>query len=122
MAKNRDNFSESVKRLLKDRVAHRCSNPSCRVPTTGPRGKDYTNSIGIAAHICAASKGGPRYDERMSVDQRKSIENAIWLCANCSIKIDKDVDKYPIELLHDWKTQAEKISEEEMGQKLADKN
>lgn len=122
MAKNRDNFSESVKRLLKDRVAHRCSNPSCRVPTISPRGKDNTNSIGIAAHICAASKGGPRYDEGMSVEQRKSIENAIWLCANCSIKIDKDVGKYPVELLHDWKTQAEKISEEEMGQKLPDKN
>lgn len=52
----RDNFSKAIIETLKARVAHRCSNPDCRVPTSAPSSNDKVNSIGIAAHICAASQ------------------------------------------------------------------
>src|SRR3954468_4278631 len=36
----RDNFPLKVQRTLAARVAHRCSDPGCRAPTTGPQTKD----------------------------------------------------------------------------------
>ncbi|MDD4950899.1 MAG: hypothetical protein PHC76_14855, partial [Sulfuricurvum sp.] len=123
MKKNRDDFKKSTIDILRTRVAHRCSNPECRVITVGPsQDIQKTNSIGEAAHICAAAPSGPRYDATMTTEQRKSFENAIWLCSNCSDKIDKDPDSYPVDLLHEWKRKAEQLASEEIGLKLPDKH
>ncbi len=119
----RDNFTKGVIEKLRTRVAHRCSNPECRVPTIGPATKsDKATSIGIAAHITAASVGGPRYDISLTEKSRKSMENGIWLCSNCSIAIDKDVNRYPVELLKKWKIDAETLAMQEMGKRLPGKN
>lgn len=119
---NRDNFSLSTIRMMRDRVAGRCSNPNCRVSTLAPSGKEKLNNTGIAAHIHAAATGGPRYDSGMSKEERKSLHNGIWLCSNCSIKIDRDEEAYPPNLLHSWKELAEKNALNELGQRLPDKN
>jgi len=122
---NRDDFSASVKDKLNKRVGLRCSNPDCRVPTSAPSDEsdEGINSIGIAAHICAAAggKGARRYDSNMTPAQRKSINNGIWLCANCSIIIDKDETTYTVELLKQWKKQAEETAKLEQGTKLPKK-
>lgn len=115
---SRDNFTKAVTDKLKSRVAHRCSNPLCRVPTSAPSRSGGVNNIGIAAHICAASAGGPRYDSSMSTTERKSIDNAIWLCSNCSIDIDRDQTRYPVDLLKNWKEKAECKARSELGKKL----
>jgi len=123
MAKsNRDNFTLGVIRKIRERVGLRCSNPDCRVSTAAASGDEDVNNIGIAAHIYAASKGGPRYDGSMSRDDRRSMKNAIWLCSNCSIKIDRDTDKYTDKVLHEWKAESEKLTLEEQGQKLPAKD
>lgn len=89
-------------------MAYKCSNPQCRVPTIGPKdGTNGTVSIGEAAHICAASPGGKRYDNSMSPEQRSSYENGIWLCRNCAAMIDRDEDYYTVDMLHMWKQLAE---------------
>ena len=118
---NRHNFSQDVIRKLRERVAHRCSNPDCRVPTVGP-GDDESgvSSIGVAAHITAAAPGGPRYDSSCDMQTRKSIRNGIWLCANCSIRIDREVQSHPIELLKNWKVKAESQARAERGKRLAE--
>ncbi len=122
MKNNRDDFKKSTIDILRKRVAYRCSNPDCRVVTVGPTQEKFkSNSIGVAAHICAASAGGPRFDPSMTTEQRKSIENAIWLCSSCSVKIDKDPHTYIVDLLHDWKEKAEQLASEEMGNKLPSK-
>ncbi len=115
----RDNFKESIKAALRDRVAHRCSNPECRVPTAAP-GSGATGVIlgGDAAHITAASPKGPRYDEDLSAKERSSINNAIWLCVVCARKIDHNRDAYPVELLRGWKTLAEAAAAQEFGKPL----
>ena len=116
----RDNFPPKIISKLRDRVAHRCSNPDCRVPTSGPTQDDLekTVNIGKAAHICAAASGGPRYDASMSKEQRKGIKKAIWLCGCCADKIDKDAAAFTVDLLNKWKVAVEKAATEEIGNKL----
>lgn len=108
MSNNRDDFSSSVKDLLANRVGRRCSNPKCRKPTCGAN-DDPTKitNIGVAAHICAAAKGGPRFDPSMTAEERKSPDNGIWLCQNCAKLIDSDTNRYTIDLLNAWKRIAE---------------
>jgi hypothetical protein len=104
----RDEFSAWAKDLLAKRVGQRCSNPSCRQPTSGPQ-DDATKAIniGVAAHIAAASPGGPRYDSEMTPEQRGAPNNGLWLCQNCAKLVDNDSARYPAELLRSWKAEAE---------------
>jgi hypothetical protein len=105
---NRDNFTKITIDILAKRVGYICSNPKCRTHTIGPNEKiDKATSIGIAAHISAASPGGPRYDASLSQDQRVHSDNGIWLCSNCATLIDKDPDRFPVFLLKQWKEGAE---------------
>lgn len=115
MANNRDNFSEKTKLTLAHRVGVKCSNPDCRKPTSGPNeDPNKIINIGVAAHICAASEGGPRYDPTMSKKERKSIENGIWLCQSCSKLIDSDESTYTKEKLLTWKGISETYSKFEL--------
>jgi hypothetical protein len=102
----RDDFSARIKTDLAKRVAHHCS--KCRNTTCGPTlpGSGVIN-VGVAAHITSASPGGPRYDSRITAQQRKSYDNAIWLCQTCAKLIDSDVTRYPEKVLRSWKQSAE---------------
>jgi hypothetical protein len=106
---SRDDFSIKTKELLAKRVGYHCSNPSCYQLTSGPH-KDMTRTVnvGVAAHITAASPGGPRYELALSVKQRKSAENGIWLCQKCAKLVDNDLTRYTDSVLKEWK----QISEE----------
>lgn len=114
----RDDFSSHTKDSLFKRVCGICSNPTCRKPTCGPS-KENNNTavsnIGVAAHICAASAGGPRYDENMTEEERKSFNNGIWLCQNCAHLIDTDVKTYTVDKLKEWKKIAEEIAKQNNG-------
>lgn len=120
MAKKRDDFTAATKELLAKRVCYRCSNPDCGKSTIGPSSEDgKTVNIGVAAHIKAAAFGGPRYDIRMTPEERSAADNGIWLCQSCSKLIDSDKKKYTVGLLHHWKSSAEEQAEMELrGQKL----
>ena len=109
MQNNRDDFTEKTKDRMAKRVGYRCSNPNCRKLTCGAAEEpnDYVN-IGVAAHICAAAPKGKRYDQNMTASQRKSILNGIWLCQTCSKLIDSDEKRYTVELLQQWKYDAER--------------
>lgn len=105
----RDDFNRDVIETLYRQVSGVCSNPDCMVVTTGPvltLAPKKSSNIGVAAHITAAAKGGPRYDSAMSSAERKSAANGIWVCHNCSRKIDNDDASYPVELLDAWKKTA----------------
>lgn len=105
----RDDFSQKTKNILASRVGWKCSNPSCRKLTCGAgEGIKGVINIGVAAHICAASQGGPRFDIHMQSDERKSYNNGIWLCQSCAKLIDSDVTRYTATLLKEWKQDAEK--------------
>ena len=114
----RDDFPPSVKDVLAKRVGFHCCNPDCRKLTSGPH-QEPTKAvnIGVAAHITAAAPGGKRYDPNLSSDERKAIENGIWLCQNCGKLIDSDEEKYSVELLRNWKRNAEQQASVEVETK-----
>ena len=104
----RDDFSKPTVDTLAKRVGVRCSNPSCRKLTTGPRtDSSYIVNIGVGAHISAASPDGPRYNSSLTTEQRQAPENGIWLCQNCAKLVDNDPDRYPVDILRAWKIHAE---------------
>jgi len=108
MGTKRDDFTKKTIDILGKRVAFRCSNPDCGKITIGPNEeKEKTTIIGVAAHITAASPEGPRFNSELSEDERRHIDNGIWLCSNCATLIDKDPDKYSVKLLNSWRQQAE---------------
>ncbi|MCE7886085.1 MAG: hypothetical protein DYH13_01080 [Alphaproteobacteria bacterium PRO2] len=61
--------------------------------------------VGKIAHICAASRGGARYDNNMTDEQRRNIKNLFLVCGIChDIIDDKDnEDEYPADLLRGYK-------------------
>ncbi len=73
----------------------------------------------MAAHITAASPGGPRFDPSLTVEQRSSAENGIWLCQNHGKLVDSDEERFSIALLRDWKTTAEREADTRLGKPLA---
>jgi len=111
----RDDFDAKAKEILARRVGYRCSNPDCGKATSGPQ-EDPAKAlnIGVAAHITAASEGGPRYDPSLSSEERRSVDNGLWLCQNCAKLIDSDVQRYTPELLREWKRQAEQRALDEV--------
>lgn len=116
---SRDEFPARVKRMLAERVAYRCSSPSCRVQTIGPSAEAGRSAHhGEAAHISGASTAGPRGDAAMTPEQRSSIENGIWLCRSCARIIDADRLRFSVALLQEWKAEAERLALEERGRRV----
>ncbi|MFM0758425.1 hypothetical protein [Paraburkholderia strydomiana] len=111
----RDDFTEPVKRKIAERVNFHCS--VCDAPTLGPKTgtTDERFSVGKAAHIKAAAKNGPRYDEHQTPAERKAIENGIWACATCADIIDRDPDAYSVADLLRLKADAEWVAKIRAG-------
>lgn len=108
MAKNgnRDDFSRATRSRLARQARYHCSNPSCRHLTSAPTSDGAKDvDIGVAAHICAAASGtgARRYRANMTIEQRKSHENGIWLCQDCAKAIDSDDPAFSETVLHGWK-------------------
>jgi hypothetical protein len=104
----RDDFSKSTVTELAKVAGYRCCNPECRRPTVGANAaQDGSITIGVAAHICAAAPGGPRYDHTQTREERRAKANGIWLCQNCARLIDTDERKFTVELLREWKHKAQ---------------
>ncbi|WP_147402484.1 hypothetical protein [Aeromonas veronii] len=115
MSSGRDDFTEKTKKILQHRVGSRCSNPDCRCLTSGPNNNpEKATSIGVAAHITAAAENGPRYDEDLTQEERRSIFNGIWLCQNHAKLIDTDPKIYTVNLLQRWKAHSEELSRLEL--------
>lgn len=104
----RDDFTKRTVTEIAKGVAYRCSNPECQRPTLGANAaQDGTIIIGVAAHICAASPGGPRYNAAQTPEARRSKENGLWLCQNCGRLVDADPNQFTVEQLVKWKYDAQ---------------
>ncbi|MDX0414195.1 hypothetical protein CN184_11525 [Sinorhizobium medicae] len=117
---NRDDFSQATRNRLAKQARYHCSNPSCRKLTSAPTSDGVKEvNIGVAAHICAAAPGpgARRYRADMTPEQRKSLENGIWLCQDCAKAIDSADPAFSESFLQDWK----KKHSEDMWRSVIDK-
>ncbi|MEG1725588.1 MAG: hypothetical protein RR313_09360 [Anaerovoracaceae bacterium] len=110
MRTGRDDFTKDTIRTAAGRAGYRCSFPGCPNATIGASMEtpSKTSVTGVAAHICAASENGPRYDTNMTREGRRAVENCIWMCETHARLIDTDINKYTVEVLRQWKKDAEK--------------
>lgn len=110
--RNRDDFSERTKRTVALRANHRCSFPGCDQITSGPSAESTGKKtmIGKAAHIHGASSGpgSRRYLASMSPEERKHIDNAIWLCSTHADMIDQDEVTFTADELRAMKDEHER--------------
>jgi hypothetical protein len=107
----RDDFSQKTIRILAGRAGNMCSNPDCRISTTGAAsGNAGVVTVGVAAHIKAAAPLGPRYDPQQTPLERSHADNGIWLCQIHAKQIDDDDVHFTVEILKGWKKAAEERS------------
>ena len=74
----RDEFRAATIRTLASRAGHRCSNPECLRPTSGPAvAEDKSVNVEEAAHITAAASGpgAKRYDASLTQEERRTASN-----------------------------------------------
>lgn len=90
----------TIKRLY-TKSNNRCAYPGCRAPII----VDQT-LVGEMCHIRARRKG-PRFDPTLSPAQRDAFDNLLLLCRTCHKVVDSAPDKYPPELLVDFKQKHE---------------
>lgn len=112
MSNQRDEFTDATRQTLGERAAWRCGFPGCETPTVGPSDSDDKKSIrlGEAAHITAAASEGPRYDTRLGRDERRSVENGIYMCRHHARLIDADDASYSPQTLRLWKADIERLA------------
>ena len=104
-------FKKDIVESLAYRSAYICNNPDCNSLTVGPTINDLKLKlkIGEAAHIIGEKQESARH-ENIEIRLIESIENGIWLCANCHTMIDKanGID-FPKEKLYKWKKNHENL-------------
>jgi hypothetical protein len=106
----RDDFSAKTVDLIAKRSGYICAYPGCgRMTIAGSDDRKSGLTVtGVAAHITAASRRGPRYDSLMSSEERSSETNGIWACQIHGKFIDDNPSKCTIEELQRWKLQHER--------------
>ncbi len=107
MTDTRDDFGQPTLRLLAQRAGYICAYPGCRQLTIGPSDdrRSGLTMVGVGAHITAASPEGPRYDGSLTVEERTSEENGIWMCQLHGKQIDDNASRHTAEDLKRWKSQ-----------------
>ena len=100
-----DEIPLAIGQHLATEVGLACS--ICECETGGPIHAAYrTERTGVAAHITASLKGGPRYDATLSRMERRSGSNGIWCCATCAVAVEEDDDRYTVAELQELKAKA----------------
>ncbi|MCT6819504.1 MAG: HNH endonuclease [Bombella apis] len=103
--RKRKAVSQAVLIQLSSQSGNECAFEGC---TEKLAPLDAPGTKGEAAHICAASPGGPRYDPEMSDEKRNSCSNLMYLCPNHHTEIDKtNPDKYSADDLFSMKRKHE---------------
>ncbi|MRX65420.1 hypothetical protein [Maribacter luteus] len=97
----RDYKVSDIKRLFA-LSKNQCSKPGCNGHLIA---EDGITVIGKICHIEAANKKGPRFNDDMTNDERRSFNNLILLCDEHHQIIDNKINesKYQKEILQDWK-------------------
>ena len=82
--------------------AGRCEFSGCNKPVWRNNFTLSDGNFGEVAHIIPVSQDGPRGNEE-STNLQIEFSNLMLLCQRCHKEIDDNPDKYPPELLSEWK-------------------
>lgn len=67
--------------------------------------------LGDAIPISGLSPDSPLYDAEKAPEERRSLDNALWLCKMCARRLWKEIEGIPEQVQGDyllsWKEQAE---------------
>ncbi len=99
-------------KLLFALSGNQCAMPGCYVPIYNETGV----GTGEICHICAAKKGGPRYDSNQSETERHAYDNLILLCRNHHTLVDQDHKTYTVEALKEIKSIHESYADKDNEQ------
>ncbi|MDB9372333.1 HNH endonuclease [Nodularia sphaerocarpa] len=102
----RKSISEAIKLQLWVKSAGRCEFKGCNTPVWYNGLTLSEGNFAEVAHIIGSSKDGPRGTEQ-SEELQTDFSNLMLLCQRCHKEIDDHPDKYPIELLRNWKQEHE---------------
>lgn len=98
--------SNSTKIRLAMRSGNRCALPDCgRSLVDSDMGS--ATMVGEAAHISGRRPSSARYDSKMTESERNHADNLLYVCANCHIRIDQDVELFSIKHLRRIKAKHE---------------
>ena len=95
-------------KILWGRSGNRCA--ICKIELSPESSSDRPNVIGEMAHIVGRKAEGdkcPRGNSLLAEEDREKYPNLILLCRNHHKIIDDDPETYPIEVLHQIKTEHE---------------
>lgn len=93
-------------KLLWGRSGNRCAICRCAL-SFDTEHSSAAHPVGEQAHIVARESDGPRGQSILTVDERDTYANLILLCPTDHEKIDKAIGDYPVERLHQLKTDHE---------------
>lgn len=99
-------YKPTTIRRLDKLSGNECAEPTCIKKLIAEDGQSIISKI---CHIEAASKNGPRWNGKMTDEERRDFSNLILLCDEHHTIIDnKDNElKFPVSLLKKWKTEHE---------------
>lgn len=103
-------ISAKDQKLLWGKAAARCSMPECRrslVAASSELAASTGILIGENCHIVAEKSGGPRGQSVLTTAQRNRYQNLILLCSPHHTIIDQDSKAWPINRLHQIKSEHE---------------
>jgi hypothetical protein len=114
-SKLRQDFSPKTREHLAKAAGYRCSRYRCLQLSTcvSEKHEDIVSANhGIAAHIYAAAKNGPRpAPPDMLPEQIEHVSNGIWACRSCAAEIDIMESKFSAESLQAMKRVRETAQE-----------
>ena len=81
------------------RQGNLCANPGCETVLINANG----TLVADVCHIKAEKPSGPRFDPKLSEEERRAAANLILLCNTCHSLVDREPQKYTVKVLTKWK-------------------
>ena len=81
------------------RQGNLCANPGCKTVLINANG----TLVADVCHIKAEKPSGPRFDPKLSEEERRAAANLILLCNTCHSLVDREPQKYTVKVLTKWK-------------------
>ena len=99
----RKNIPHKTLRFLYAKSGNRCAFPGCNTPIF----EDNGLLTGECCHIEAVSKGGARYNDTTTEDEKNSESNLVLMCSRHHTIIDSDCSTYTTDVLKQMKANHE---------------